>query len=164
MHAPASARASLNCRRPVEMENHSRRALPPAARNTGDQKDNINPHTQAEARSSWVDLQRLACPRWWTSSIVRDEEQHLLNLARTRDLDSPEGKPTLPWMGRVRSAAAERNGPRGDAQSEDSASAMALQSASQGNPNVDNRTSDRTNYDPTRPNSEKLNSSRNPLL
>ena len=103
--------------------------------------------------------------RWWTSSIVRDEEQHLLNLARTRDLDSPEGKPTLPWMGRVRSAAAERNGPRGDAQSEDSASAMALQSASQGNPNVDNRTSDRTNYDrPTRPNSEKLNSSRNPLL
>lgn len=90
----------------------------------------------------------MRCTKQVGDRLVRDEEQHLLNLARTRDLDSPEGKPTLPWMGRVRSAAAERNGPRGDAQSEDSASAMALQSASQGNPNVDNRTSDRTNIRP----------------
>ena len=47
---------------------------------------------------------------------LRDKEQHLADLARTQDQDSPEGKPTLPCMGRVRSAAGERKGPRGDAQ------------------------------------------------
>ena len=73
----------------------------------------------------------LACPVVDLNLIVRDEEQHLLHLARSQDLDSLEGKPTLPWMGRVRSAAAERNCPRGDAQGQQSASSMTLQNGCQ---------------------------------
>ena len=97
------------------MENHSRRALPPATRDTGDQKGKVSPFTQAETCLSWVDLPRTCLPGGGPHLIVRDEELHLPDLARTQDRDSPEGEPTLPGMGRVRSAEAEHNGPRVDA-------------------------------------------------
>ena len=62
VHAPASGPSRSTDVRPVKMENNSRRALPPATRDTGDQKGKISPHAQAEARSSWVELPGLACP------------------------------------------------------------------------------------------------------
>ena len=66
-------------------------------------------------------LARTCLPGGGPHLIVRDKERHLPDLARTQDRDSPEGEPMLPRMGRVRSAAGERNGPRGDAQGQQSA-------------------------------------------